>query len=253
MQSNRKVRHGKSLKNKQQSEEVSESSLSDEKCSTQTSSIESFSKFAGKLSYQNYQEQLISLQHKITMIDNREKLLDERFKREMARAQDENDSEARQKKLILNYKQSKAEFGPLRSSLKAEIRDTKFYISQQKKLAKEISTYKQYPIDIDRYLSPSPTTSLSLSMASNESKVQKSLEGSKKRSTRLARLSGELKLSIGSGPPLKMPLSPNSTGKSRFRNLSGPESDDSIIISQAETVSDHSDLEIRISALEVSF
>lgn len=206
------------------------------------------------MSFQNCQEQLINLQHKLTMFDNKEKLLDERFKREMSKAQDENASETRQQKLVHNYRHSKAEFGPLRSSLKAEIRDIKFYISQQKKLARDSSSnaYKQDSVDIERYLSPSPTTSASLSMASNESKAQKPSNGSKNRTSRLARLSGDLKLSIGGGPPFKMPLSPNSTGKSRIRNLSGPESDDSIIISQVETVSDHSDLEVCISAIEVS-
>jgi hypothetical protein len=188
------------------------------------------------------------------MFDNKEKLLDERFKREMAKAQAENASEARQQKLVHNYRNSKAEFGPLRSSLKAEIRDIKFYISQQKKLAKDSSStaYKQNSIDIERYLSPSPTTSASISMASNESKAQKNSNGSKNRSTRLARLSGDLKLSIGGAAPLKMPLSPNSTGISRIRTPSGPESDESFIISQVETVSDHSDLEVCISALEVN-
>jgi hypothetical protein len=58
--------------------------------------------------------------------------------------------------------------------------------------------------------------------------------------------------SSSAGPTLKPPLSPKSSTASRRRRHSSAESDDSINVSQAETVSDHSDMEIRISALQVS-
>jgi hypothetical protein len=56
--------------------------------------------------------------------------------------------------------------------------------------------------------------------------------------------------SLSLGPMLKPPLSPKSTH--RRRRHSSAESDDSVNVSVAETISDHSDMEIRISALQVT-
>jgi hypothetical protein len=214
-----------------------------------TSSAESFSKFAGKLSDQNVQEQVVRLQHKQHMMSLKEKHLEDLFKLKLDKIEQDKTSpaesvKARKKKLMSEFRQSKAECSLLKESLKSEEKELLFVNSQRKKIdKKELQRLlQQTTADIDLEMSPSPSSISEVLLVKTTDNT--SVE-TKQRSVKEAR-----QRSSSFGPMLKPPLSPKASTSLRRRHSSA-ESDESFNVSQADTVSDHSDLEIRISALQV--
>ena len=214
-----------------------------------TSSAESFSKFAGKLSDQNVQEQVVRLQHKQHMMSLKEKHLEDLFKLKLDKIEQDKESpaesvKARKKRLMEEFRQSKAECSLVKDSLKSEEKELLFVNSQRKKIdKKELKRLlQQTTADIDLEMSPSPSSiSEALSVKTTN---KKSVEPKQKSSKDVRQRSSSF------GPMLKPPLSPKASTALRRRHSSA-ESDESFNFSQADTVSDHSDLEIRISALQV--
>ena len=214
-----------------------------------TSSAESFSKFAGKLSDQNVQEQVVRLQHKQHMMSLKEKHLEDLFKLKLDKIEQDKESPAdtvkgRKKRLIEEFRQSKAECSLVKDSLKSEEKELLFVNSQRKKIdKKELKRLlQQTTADIDLEMSPSPSSiSEALSVKATD---KKSVETKQKSNKDVRQRSSSF------GPMLKPPLSPKASTALRRRHSSA-ESDESFNFSQADTVSDHSDLEIRISALQV--
>ena len=251
-----------------------------------TSSADSFSKYAGKLSDQNVREQIVRLQHKHHMMTLKEKHLEDLFKLKLTKIDKESvglspeSVKARKKKLMSEFKKSKAECNLVMEGLKSEEKELLFVNSQRKKLDKEELKLllQQTTSDVDLMLSPSPSSiseQLSIKSADLEEEVGRSKSKNSDRKSKeperkktYAGFDRRVKesyldesqprqRSLSLGPTLKPPLSPKAsltTPTSRRRRHSSAESDDSFNVSQAESaVSDHSDMEIRISALQVSF
>jgi hypothetical protein len=251
------------LESKKESAASSSSTSSSVSSERVTSSAESFSKFAGKLSDQNVQEQVIRLRHKQHMMTVKEKHLEDLFKLKMSKIDKESVGESaesiktRKKKIILEFQQSKAECKLVKDGLKSEEKELLFVNAQRKKIDRKelkLLLQQQTTSDVDLTLSQS-TSSLSASIKSVETE-----NGRKKKVESEARKPdkslSELKVverhrSMSLGPTLKPPLSPKASTASRRRRHSSAESDDSFNVSQAETISDHSDTDIRISALQV--
>ena len=249
------------LESKKSATSSSTSSASSERV---TSSAESFSKFAGKLSDQNVQEQVIRLRHKQHMMTVKEKHLGDLFKLKMSKIDKESVGESaesikvRKKKIISEFQQSKVECKLVKEGLKSEEKELLFVNSQRKKIDKEelkLLLQQTTTIDADLTLSQS-TSSLSTSVKSVETETgrKKKVESETRKPS--DKSLSELKVverqrSMSLGPTLKPPLSPKASTTSRRRRHSSAESDDSFNVSQAETISDHSDTDIRISALQV--
>ena len=214
-----------------------------------TSSADSFSKFAGKLSNQNVQEQVVRLQHKRHMMSLKEKHLEDLFKLKLDKIEQDKDStveevKVRKKKLMADFRQSKTECSLVKDSLKSEEKELLFVNSQRKKIdRKELQRLLQQTTpDIDLEMSPSPSSiSEAISLKTSDKKAAEPKERSKKEVRQR---------SSSMGPTLKPPLSPKPSTALRRRHSSA-ESDESMNISQADTFSDHSDAEIRITALQV--
>jgi hypothetical protein len=261
----------------------SSSSSSSEKV---TSSADSFTKYAGKLSDQNVREQIVRLQHKYHMMTLKEKHLEDLFKLKLAKIDKESvglspeSVKSRKKKLMSEFKKSKAECNLVMEGLKSEEEELLFVNSQRKKLDKEELKLllQQTTSDVDLMLSPSPSSiseQLSIKSADFEEEVGRNRSKSSERKSKeperkktyagLERRERETdqeenqprQRSLSLVPTLKPPLSPKAslaTPTTRRRRHSSAESDDSFNVSQAESaVSDLSDMEIRISALRVSF
>lgn len=234
-----------------------------------TSSMESFSKFAGKLSQQNFDEQITRLRHKSHLMSMKEKQLEDLFRIKMAKIEKEiNDDELLQKqkkKLLAEFKQAKSECKMMRESYKSEEKQLLFVNSQRKKLDREelkLLLQQTSPEIVDvSLLSPSSTSeaasvkSIGLKTDAAKSKLADKVEPEKRKSDdrTTGRRTLERSRSLSLGPTLKPPLSPKSSQQNRRRRHSSAESDDSINVSIAETISDQSDVDIRISALQVSY
>ena len=231
-----------------------------------TSSMESFSKFAGKLSRQNVDEQINRLRHKSHLMAMKEKQLEDLFRLKMAKIEKESEGDEslqkQKKKLLAEFKQAKAECKIMRESYKSEEKQLLFVSSQRKKLDREelkLLLRQTSPELADLSLLSPSSTSEAASVKSvgkidaAKSKLVDKVEPEKRKADENA--SGRRNLdrprSQSLGPTLKPPLSPKSSQQHRRRRHSSAESDDSINVSIAETVSDQSDMDIRISALQV--
>ena len=108
-----------------------------------TSSMDSFSTFAGKLSQQNVDEQLNRLRHKqhmLTLKENQlEKLLMIKLSNiEKGRGKESEEAiQKKKKKAIAEFKEVKAGTKLLKESLKSEERELLFVASQRKKLERD--------------------------------------------------------------------------------------------------------------------